>query len=96
MCGCNNLLHIGSFSCRPDGRGFFPVLGFHVNLVLCAFFDLITSLHLNFLCHCVCLCSIVATLPRNREINSNNWYQSPRLLGSGLNKLYGKDGEIRY
>ena len=31
MCGCNNLLHIGTFSCRPDSRGFFPDLGFHVN-----------------------------------------------------------------
>ena len=75
---------------------FFPVLGFHVKSCVVCVFDLITSLHLNFLCHCVCLCSIVATLPRNRGKNSNNWYQSPRLLGSGLNKLYGKDGEIRY
>ena len=55
MCGCNNLLHIGTFSCRPDSRGFFPDLGFHVNscvvcLDLIYFSSSIFSLLLLFVC----------------------------------------------
>ena len=50
MCGCNNLLHIGSFSCRPDGRGFFPVLGFHVNsCVVCLDLTYFSSSYLSLL-----------------------------------------------
>ena len=43
MCGCNNLLHIGTFSCRPDSRGFFPDLGFHVNSCVVQLFGSTTA-----------------------------------------------------
>ena len=67
MCGCNNLLHIGTFSCRPDSRGFFPDLGFHVNsCVMCLDLIYFSSSIFSLL-----LCLFVfypATLPRDIKV----------------------------
>ena len=58
MCGCNNLLHIGTFCCRPDGRGFFPDLGFHVNsCVVCVWILNFSSSYLFFVIVFVCVLS---------------------------------------